>query len=890
MMEEFWGKARAPGLSAHPTHSILGHSLDVAAVAVLLPRGPGLSLPGRAIGALAGLHDVGKFSRNFQAKAPDYWPAASLGPLPPNGGGLGVGHDTMGLYLLRDPLRRLLEPLLPERAAHHIAWDSALRSGLLRAITGHHGRPPETLTAAPGSDLLCDSCIAAATTFTETILRVFAPAPLPCPGDAELARWSWDLAGLLTLADWIGSRPAWFPYVGPRGVADPAAYFWDHALPRAAAAIAAAGITGSRPAPFEGMRRLFPSIATPSPVQDWAATVPLPEGPSLTVIEDLTGSGKTEAALTLAHRLMADGRAEGLFMALPSMATANAMFGRLASAYRGLFVPEGQPSLALAHGRAALDARFRASIPVDPAPATASPEDPADEPSESHCAAWLADDRRKALLAQVGVGTLDQALMAVLPVRHATLRLQALSRKILVVDEVHAFDTYMRKELARLLEFHAALGGSAVLLSATLPRATRAELVTAFRRGLRAPPVALSGTAYPLTSLVSATGLAETPCAPRPGLSRRLPVARLPDAEAALARVCAAAEAGAAVAWIRNTVDEAIAAAEELRARGHDPILFHARFAMVDRLSKEAEVLRRFGRDSAGEARRGIVVATQVIEQSLDIDFDVLVSDLAPADLLIQRAGRLWRHARPERPVAAPEFLVVAPEPVAEPPADWIAATQPGTLAVYRDAALLWRSARALFRRGMIVAPEEVRALVEEAYADEAEGAVPAALASSALRASGQDYAAADMARQNLLAFNKPYERAAGQWDPETRTPTRLEDQPRVTLRLAVLRDGAVVPYAEDPEPARAWALSEVSVAQHRVSACPVPAGLEAAAAEARAGWGRWERESERVLLAILCPVRDGTEAGTGSRVGVTTPSDAQRSASYDAMSGFRLA
>ncbi|MBU8546680.1 CRISPR-associated helicase Cas3' [Roseomonas sp. ROY-5-3] len=839
-----------------------------------------MNVPGQMLGFLAAIHDIGKFSRSFQAKDMTHWPQAALGPRPkavPSG----ARHDALGLHLLRKPLARLLDTALPPLQDGRPAWIDGLRAPLLRAVAGHHGRPPAMPPAPPTTAELCPACIDAASDFLGAMHALFGSPVLPCPKeDRDVARLGWHLAGLVTLADWVGSRQAWFPYAA--AVDDPAAYLWDHALPRAAAALAAAGLAPAAPSRFAGIGGLFPAIVQPSPVQLWAQNVDLPEGPILAVIEDMTGSGKTEAAVTLAHRLLAAHRASGVFLALPTMATANAMFGRLTEAYRGLFAAEARPSLALAHARAALDPRFATAIPAEPGPTGRRPADPADEPSEAHCAAWLAEDRRRALLAQIGVGTVDQAMLAVLPVRHAALRLQGLAGKVLVIDEVHAFDAYMQREILTLLEFHAALGGSVVLLSATLPKALRQRLVNAFRKGLGARTLPLARNDYPLATLAGAADVSEHPCAPRDGLPRRVEVTRLQDAEAALARIVEAARTGAAVAWVRNTVDDAIAAAQALRAMGIPALLFHARFAMVDRLAIEAEVMRRFGRDGDARTRPGVLVATQVVEQSLDLDFDLLVTDLAPVDLLIQRAGRLWRHARGPRPVPGPELLVVSPEPVEAPAADWIKAAQPGTGAVYSDPALLWRSARAVFSRGAIVTPDDMRPLIEAAFDRDAPGAVPPALAAAARQAEGRDRAAQGVARMNLLEFDACWDRDAGFWEPETHTPTRLEDRPTVTLRLARLRDGAVVPYAQDSDLGRAWALSEVTVARHRIATCPAPPGLEAAADAAKQSWGRWERESDRVVLALM------TETAPGFQLRFLSGSGEATMADYDTSAGLR--
>jgi CRISPR-associated endonuclease/helicase Cas3 len=192
-------------------------------------------------------------------------------------------------------------------------------------------------------------------------------------------------------------------------------------------------------------------------------------------------------------------------------------------------------------------------------------------------AAWIADDRRKAFLAEIGVGTIDQALLAVLPSRHAMLRLLGLSQRVLIVDEAHGYDGYEGEELARLLRFHAALGGSAIVLSATLTARQRAALGNAFRSGLGAAPDDTGSPAYPLTTVISRTGVRCDPVAVAAALRREVAVERVATPEDAADALAATARAGGAVAWIRNAVDDAVEAADLLRAGEHHPLLFHAR-------------------------------------------------------------------------------------------------------------------------------------------------------------------------------------------------------------------------------------------------------------------------------------------------------------------------
>lgn len=847
----FWGKSAADHEAPGHSHPALLHMLDVGAVAHCLLEAGAWAMPAcisdsaairRTVASLVALHDIGKFTRPFQGKVPQLWPPV-LGPFvaPPGS----PPHDTAGYWLLG--AARGIEPV-----ALFDRWSAGQRASLWRAVAGHHGRPPLELPLNHRIDrsVACGICLAAARSTVEAIVATLDPLPLPRLAGDDVARLAWWLAGLTVLADWIGSSQRWFPPVAADRIDTLSAYWTDHALPRAARAVAEAGLASCRPAPSTGMHALFPGIASPTPLQQWAETVPLPEGPALFVVEDVTGAGKTEAALVLAHRLMQAGRAQGLFFALPTMATANAMYARLEAAYLRLFEPSAAPSLVLAHARRMLNERFRGSILDLTTGSDHAASDPADEPAGAQCAAWIADDRRKTFLADVGVGTIDQALLAVLPSRHAPLRLVGLSRRVLIIDEAHAYDTYMGEELATLLRFHAALGGSAIVLSATLTRKGRRKLVAAFASGRADECVPPHSEAYPLVTVVSDTTMTEAPCAMRSGLARSVRVERVPDTDAAAARIVAAAREGAAVAWVRNAVDDVLEAAEALQAHGIEPIVFHARFAMGDRLAIEERVLDAFGPAATAADRRGkVIVATQVIEQSLDLDFDVMVSDLAPADLVIQRAGRLWRHDRNERPVAEPRLLLVSPDPEEEIRADWLKRLLPRTSAVYRDDALLWRSARAVLRAGAIVTPDNVRALVEAAYDHEADGAVPDALSRSFEAAQAKRGVAVGIARQNLLVLDRPYHRDAGAWETDVRTPTRLEEQEHRVLRLARLEAGRVVPWCDHADPRRAWALSEVSVPVSRVAQSADDPRLAVLVAAARTGWGRWEQEIPMVVL-----------------------------------------
>ena len=648
------------------------------------------------------------------------------------------------------------------------------------------------------------------------------------------------------LADWIGSnqQPGWFPYLAPDYSL---AEYWPVALERAQAAVSKSGLSAPAIAADYSLAEALPGIdgASATPLQKWAENEAAISGQSLVVIEDLTGAGKTEAGLILAHRLMRAGAAEGLYWALPTMATADTLYRRLATSYGNLFDDPARASLVLAHSSREFNEVFKKSLTLgDLAPDHRYGDPQADdgaanEPASAGCARWIADDRRKTFLADVGVGTIDQAVLAVLPSKHQAMRLAGLTRRVLVIDEIHSLDAYQNSLVEALLTFHAALGGSAILISATLTLGARQRLASAFAAGAGWKKCQLTERSFPLATIADASGPREQKLAAGRGTRRDLPVRRLADAVAAVQVLAEAAKAGRAAIWIRNTVQDARDAYTALKAAlpDADVGLFHARFALGDRLAIQEGVLDCFGKMSSGLQRQKILISTKVCEQSIDADWDVMITDLAPIDLIIQRAGRLHRHDhRPPRP--APVLHVVSPDPTGDAGEKWYEAAFPRGAFVYPHHGRLWLTMRALLDAGGLnLASASPRDLIEQVYADDAPS--PSGLNKPSDRAEGRITSERAMGRMNALDLAMGYVHQAGAWESDTRTPTRLGDPTR-TLRLARWDGHKLTPWipVKDGDVRRAWRLSEVSVLAARVQdIAPPDAALKRAIAAEIAKW-----------------------------------------------------
>ena len=439
--------------------------------------------------------------------------------------------------------------------------------------------------------------------------------------------------------------------------------------------------------------------------------------PGLAIIEAPMGEGKTEAALYLAAQWAQMSNTEGLYFALPTAATSNQMHGRVKELLHrlGLVTEQG---VRLVHGMSWL-------VDDDTPTASTQTEDE-NKANPNYAVEWFRPAKR-GLLASYGVGTIDQALSSVLHVRHSYLKLLGLSGKILIVDEVHSYDPYMNEILTRLLEWCGTLRVPVILLSATLPASRRQLLVQAYSGTSLVNTGNRDGECpYPLITLARRGHGAPELVVPqasasRPDVELRMHQGLLENPGPTADLVVDAASNGGCICVIANTVGSAQKLYRELLNRVDrnecDLVLFHARFPAWRRAEIEKWVLDLFDKRSTlrpgDEERtirpnRAIIVATQVIEQSLDVDFDEMFTEIAPIDLILQRTGRMHRHMRPSRPTGPiPRLHVLLPD-------------SPGngfgwTGVVYHPFILL-KTLGVLSKMDRILLPADIRRLVELVY------------------------------------------------------------------------------------------------------------------------------------------------------------------------------
>ena len=555
----------------------------------------------------------------------------------------------------------------------------------------------------------------------------FSDDAQPLPSDPAFQHM---FLGLCNWADWIGSNEDWFPYVDT-----PREDYFQLARRQASDAIHAVGLDlASQREGFQGIPGfggLFDIPGTPEPnaIQQAAVDAPLDE--QLVIIESETGSGKTEAALWRFAKMYAGALVDGLYFALPTRAAAVQIHDRVKRFIGNLFPAQHRPPVVLA-------------VPgYDPGEEAASIGLPSYnlwwEDHHARERPWATENPKRFLSAQIAVGTVDQAMMAALKVKHAHMRASCLSRNLLVVDEVHASDTYMRHILQALLEAHLDAGGYALLMSATLGYSARRQWLSANRAAHSPDGLSLEkaiGAPYPAVSARTHAGH-RVSRVKHNGSEKTVRIVPKPvmhnfDAVATLA--LGSARKGAKVLVVRNTVGYAISTQQALEeAAGSDDrgllfdvdgsaTLHHGRFATVDRQRLDSRVEELLGRNRPAGGR--IVVGTQTLEQSLDIDADLLITDLCPVDVLLQRIGRLHRHQRDDRPdEKGPVCIVLTPE--AEDLSPLLSRTENANGLgphgfVYEDLRTLEATRRLMSQGGEWSIPKMNRKLVEEATHPEA--------------------------------------------------------------------------------------------------------------------------------------------------------------------------
>jgi CRISPR-associated endonuclease/helicase Cas3 len=649
-------------------HSLVDHSADVAAVfeaiinlptitnrlARLADRDDFPDIWRARLATLVSLHDFGKANLGFQAR----W-RENARP---------VGHIAEALTLLSDKFRQdTLFRILPLNDV--AAWGGFPQS--LFVVLAHHGRPLDVHNPRPDDAQIWGAMddhgpVQSLAGLGQAVRGWFPEAFSPGGPLLPDAPQFWHaVAGLVMLADWLGSDISFFEFAN--GASPDRMAEVRVTAPKALRAV------GFDPASARATLLSAPTFAS---ISEYAArhaqnATGETDG-QIIVLESETGSGKTEAALFRFARLFAAREVDGLYFALPTRVAATSLYERVRNARDRMF-----PDLASRPGVVLAVPGYLRFDGIEGHPLPDFGVQWTDDPEEAvRASRWAAERPKRFLAGTIAVGTIDQALMGAIRVKHAHLRAASLLRHLLVVDEVHASDRYMAHLLTCLLAFHKAAGGHALLLSATLGAAARARCLT--QESANVPPLAEAiAYAYPsLSSDVAPTpeGLAEN------GQAKAVTITlttEIGDPRLIAARALAAAESGAKVLVVRNTRGDAVRTFAALMERApNHPVLFrcagvatlhHGRFAQEDRGLLDAEVTSQMG--SARCAGGVIIIGTQTLEQSLDIDADFLILDICPADVLLQRLGRLHRHPwRRDRPAQfeTPRAIVLVPERLEE--------------------------------------------------------------------------------------------------------------------------------------------------------------------------------------------------------------------------------
>lgn len=756
---------------SEPLHPLWKHLLDASAISLALsPPAISFGWKAEATALFVGLHDIGKADSSFQHQIPDFSDELANAGYPVTGDAR-CRHERISA--------RFIKKMLTSAGLSPFAADAVSRT-----VVAHHGYWNETARDvgreyAEAQNQLC-----------QMLQQVLHLKALASESPSDLSAFGIRLAGHVVLCDWIASNEEFYGDARLRNANEPEGYF---ATAREVAR-EWVGRLGLERARHAGKAACI--VETARPIQQTLLDKDIP--PGLVIIEAPMGEGKTEAAWILAEKWRDKGY-DGMYMALPTMATSDSLHGR----YRDDYLKK------LGRGEDAKLVHGMAWLRDDKEPEKQSEVgEPGDD--RSLAAAWFRPTRR-AMLAAHGVGTVDQAMLAGMNVKFGFLRLYGLADRVLVIDEVHAYDAYMSAIIARLLQWCACLKIPVVLLSATLSAKQRAAMIEAYGAtggdpGPDAP--------YPLIT-VAELGKETWTLQANASSSRTLKIEThsglLGDAKKTAAKAAELVKDGGCCCVILNTVKQAQAVYAALMLPENEKLLFHARFTASDRQQITEKVLDAFGKDTSDRPAKFVLVATQVVEQSLDVDFDHMISEIAPIDSLLQRSGRIKRHARDTagKVINGPDqrgdsvLHVLVPTKDGNKPPKFGASE-----IIYRRYPLL-RTLEALEGKGQIKLPEEFRLLIGTVYGDD----LPA-LASDDLKKAKHEWG--DL-QEDLTAQAGEFllcEPMADEFDPvgadevgddsddgngwQARTRLGLEDVPVIPVEPTELRNLAKGDFGSD--------------------------------------------------------------------------------------------
>ncbi|NVM54840.1 MAG: CRISPR-associated helicase Cas3' [Candidatus Helarchaeota archaeon] len=682
LLQYIWGKARKRVHNDETIidfHPLICHLIDTAAVAEALwdqvfTRNLKLYLSQSLFQNgtktknwlifLAGIHDIGKATPVFQSRVPEL--ACVLSDLGLNSFSSDKYHSILSgmvlfRYLLSIDLKAAidgnLDPLKYVIGGHH---------GIFPRAENFNELIPEHLGLGKWKEIQKE-LIEIVRDFCDVDFDLFNI--IPFNNNLNLDKQKALLifiAGFISVVDWIASCDSFFNfYSGLKTKTDIRDKYYSISRKRAKNALKTIGWSGWKSASISIEIRtfhvVFPLIKHLRPLQEVIVdNLDHIFSPSLIMIEAPMGEGKTEAAFYIEHYLEANEGLQGAYIALPTQATANQMFLRvkdfLTAIKQGLRV-----NLHLLHGNAIISDEY--SLLKTRSQNYDGEESPVVADS------WFTY-RKRGLISPFGVGTIDQILLSVLPLRHFFVRLFGLAGKVIIIDEIHSYDVYMSTILEYLLYWLRLLGSSVILLSATLPSFKRKKLIKTYQPNINDEII---NKPYPRITICSGKGVKvynfETTLKKQENNSVLI---EWIDEHSIPTMVSSALKNGGRVAIICNKVRRAqklFLRLKGLKNEGFEVDLLHSRFPFYQRNKIENLVIEKYGKDKNHIKFRRILISTQIIEQSLDLDFDLMISDLAPIDLLFQRMGRLHRHVQDQdgnpvirsKNLKRPQFWVINP-------------------------------------------------------------------------------------------------------------------------------------------------------------------------------------------------------------------------------------